>query len=363
LKGDTPAPQGLWPETLSLLRDKFPDSNMQMFHDQRVTTVGFLIFPGFPMSCLTSMIEPLRAANEIAECQAFRWQIISETGERTASSAQVVFEPDRKLADADNIDYLFLLSSPTANFTERKASEGHVRRLVRHGVAVGSVSGGVFPLARTGLLEGHPVSVHWCYEAAFGQEFPDHDVRNDVIVFDHPRYTVSGAAAAFDLMLSFIDDRLGAETATEVACWFQHPIVRGRGVQQKTPTFHRDSTADMLPASVAKAVDIMARHVADPFAIKSLAAEVGVSPRTLERQFKDATGQSPARYYRTLRMKAARQLVLFSRETMSRVAVAVGYETASPLTLHYREEFGVSPIEDRTSINRFRVTDNRPLPY
>lgn len=335
---------------------------MQMIPQQRVTTIGFLIFPGFPMSCLTSMIEPLRAANEIANCQAFKWQIVSESGDRVASSAQVVFDPDVKLSDAAEIDYLFLLSAPTSNFTVRKSSEGHLRRLARHGAAFGGISGGVFPLARSGLLDGHPVSVHWCYEAAFAQEFPDLQMRDDVIVFDHPRYTVAGAAAAFDLMLSFIEDRLGADTATEVACWFQHPVLRGRGVRQKTPTFHRNSTADMLPASVAKAVDILGRHVSDPIAIERVAEAVGVSPRQLERQFKKATGQSPSHYYRTMRMKAARQLVLFSREPIPRIAAAVGYETVSPLIRHYREEFGVSPAEDRHNINRFRVEDNRPLP-
>jgi len=335
---------------------------MQPAPHQRAITIGFLIFPGFPMSCLTSMIEPLRAANEIADCRAFTWRIVSETGARVPSSAQVVFDPDLTLQEAAEIDYLFLLSSPTANFSGRKAGEGQLRRLARHGTAVGGVSGGVFPLARSGLLDGHAVSVHWCYEAAFAQEFPDLPMRDDVIVFDHPRYTVAGAAAAFDLMLSFIEDRLGAEIATEVACWFQHPVVRGRGVRQKTPTFRRDSTADMLPAPVARAVDLLGRHVSDPIAVEDLAQSVGVSPRQLERQFKKATGQSPSRYYRTLRMKAARQLVLFSKEPIPRIAVAVGYETVPPLMRHYREEFGVTPAEDRNNINRFRVEDNRPLP-
>lgn len=314
------------------------------------------------MSCLTSMIEPLRAANEIADCRAFKWRILSETRDRVVSSAEVVFEPDLTLAEASGIDYLFLLSSPTANFTDRKGSEGQLRRLARHGTAVGGVSGGVFPLARSGLLDGRAVSVHWCYEAAFAQEFPDLPMRDDVIVFDHPRYTVSGAAAAFDLMLSFIEDRLGADIATEVACWFQHPVVRGRGVRQKTPTFRRDSTADMLPAPVARAVALLGRHLSDPIAVEEVAQSVGVSSRQLERQFKKATGQSPARYYRTLRMKAARQLVLFSRESMPRIAAAVGYETLPPLMRHYREEFGTTPTEDRNKINRFRVEDNRPLP-
>lgn len=335
---------------------------MQMRQEQRTTTIGFLIFPGFPMSCLTSMIEPLRAANEIAERRAFAWRIVSETGDRVESSAQVVFDPDLKLADAADVEFLFLLSSPTSNFADKKGSEGQLRRLARHGVAMGGVSGGVFPLARSGLIDGHACSVHWCYEAAFAQEFPALLMRDDVIVFDHPRYTVSGAAAAFDLMLHFIEERLGADIATEVACWFQHPVVRGRGVRQKTPTFRRDSTADMLPKTVAKAVDILSRHLSEPVAVEDVAQEVGVSPRQLERQFKKATGQSPSRYYRTLRMKAARQLVLFSRESMPRIAAAVGYETVAPLMRHYREEFGISPNEDRSNINRFRVEDNRPLP-
>ena len=34
--------------------------------------LGFLMFPGFPMACLTSAIEPLRAANEIKELHCSR---------------------------------------------------------------------------------------------------------------------------------------------------------------------------------------------------------------------------------------------------------------------------------------------------
>ncbi len=337
----------------------FPESELQV---NRITEVGFLIFPGFPMACLTSMIEPLRAANEIANRKAFGWTIVSETGARVTSSAAVTFDPDLPLSMAEGIDYLFLLSSPAATFTDRKPSEGHLRRLSRHGTALGGVSGGVFPLARSGLLDGRLVSVHWCYETAFTQAFPDLRVSSDVILFDHPFYTVSGADAAFDLMLDFIERRLGPDIATEVACWFQHPVVRGRGVRQKTPTFHRPDTADTLVPPVAKAIDLLGDRLADPVPMEDVAAHVGISPRQLERLFKKATGKSPSRYYRTLRMKAARQLVLYTRDPMVRIAAGVGYETVPPLVRHYRAEFGVTPAEDRRTINRFRVEDNRPLP-
>ena len=65
------------------------------------TTLGFLIFPGFPMSCLTSAIEPLRAANEIVGTEAFSWVLISEQGSRVNSSARVGFDPDQALADTE----------------------------------------------------------------------------------------------------------------------------------------------------------------------------------------------------------------------------------------------------------------------
>lgn len=49
-------------------------------NQNNIIQIGFLIFPGFPMACLTSMIEPLRAANEIAGKTAFGWTLVSEDG-------------------------------------------------------------------------------------------------------------------------------------------------------------------------------------------------------------------------------------------------------------------------------------------
>ena len=333
-----------------------------MTRGESTTTLGFLIFPGFPMSCLTSAIEPLRAANEISGQAAFDWKLIGETGARVESSAHIWFDADRALTDDLELDYLFLLSGPLARFETPRPSNGRLRSLSRHGVRVGGVSGGVFPLARSGLLAGHRCSVHWCYAAAFAAEFPDHPVEDDVIIIDRDRLTVSGAAAVFDLMLGLIDARLGEEVTTEVACWFQHPLMRGQGVRQKVPTLRRESTSDMLPPSVAEAIRIFGDHIEDPVNVDDVAQLVGLSPRQLERNFKTATGQSPSRYYRNLRMNAARQLVLYSNDSMARIAAAVGYGATAPLVRQYRRAFGATPQQDRQKINLFRVERNRPIP-
>lgn len=339
----------------------FPDS-IETMNKNETTKLGFLIFPGFPMSCLTSAIEPLRAANEIAAQRAFSWVLISETGQRVNSSANVGFDPDQTLAQTEAVDFLFLLSSPTGGFVDPKAGNGILRQMARHGVVIGGVSGGVFPLVRSGVMEGHRCSVHWCYETAFAGEFPDTQGTDDVIVMDRRRMTASGAAAAFDLMLHLVEQKLGADVMTEVACWFQHPLVRGQGVSQKIPAFRTGATDDMLPPAIAQAVRFFSEHIEDTVTVADVARMVNLSPRQLERSFKASTGQSPSHYYRTLRMKAARQLVMYSNDTMTDIALAVGYASSTPMVQHYKEAFGITPQQEREKINLFRVQGKRALP-
>ena len=322
--------------------------------------LGFLIFPGFPMACLTSAIEPLRAANEITGQRAFRWSVVGEDRSRIASSAEVLFEPSLALSDARDLDYLFLLSGPAGDFQNRRKGRGECRWLARQGVVTGGFSGGIFPLARAGLLDGHAASVHWCYQAAYRAEFPDHDAREAVITIDRTRITAAGATAVFDLMLKLIEDDLGPEVMTEVACWFQHPVVRGPDVMQRTPGWRADRTQDTLPRPVATAIRLFSDHVETPLPIAEVARRAGLSARQFDRTFRTATGLAPLRYYRMIRMKQARQLVQFSDMTMTSVALAVGYASPTPLVRHYQAEFGTSPQEDRATRNHFRQKGTAP---
>lgn len=329
-------------------------------NESKIIHVGFLIFPGFPMACLTSMIEPLRAAGEIAGREVFKWSLISEDGAKTASSAEVGFEPDTALSAAPDFDMVFLLASPTSMFENPKQAHAALRLMDRRGVILGGVSGGVFPLVRAGVMAGHRCSVHWCYEAAFRVEFPNIHAESDVIITDRRRYTASGAAAAFDLALRLIEEQLGAGVAHETACWFQHPMMRGEGVRQRVPVTARPDGS--LPGLVARAIEMFSGRIQDTITVAEVAGRLSVTPRQIERAFKKATGQNPTQYYRGLRMKAARQLVLYSKDSMTQIAQAVGYSSPTPLQTHYRATFGLSPQEDRARINAFRVEGNVPVP-
>ena len=309
--------------------------------------LGFLMFPGFPMACLTSAIEPLRAANEITGRREFSWALLAEAVAPVRSSADIGFEPDITLQEAEGLDHLYLISPPTAEFSDPRRSPARLRWLDRTGVVLGAFSGGIFPLARAGLMEGRACSVHWCYEAAFKADFPDIEAREVTILREGRRITASGAGAVFDLMLRLIEERLGRDCMTEVACWFQHPFVRDADASQKVPVARAGGTTDTLPTAIREAIRLFETHVEDPLRIPDVAGAVGLSGRHFERMFKRETGQSPLRYYHHLRLMKARQRVLYSNDSLREIAASVGYMTSSPMIRHYTEFFGVSPRDER----------------
>lgn len=325
-------------------------------------TLGFLLFPGFPMACLTSAIEPLRAANEICGRRVFAWKLLGEELASVRSSAEVRFDVDMALADVAGVDDLFLISPPTGQFANQKRGFATLRRLDRAGMVLGGFSGGIFPLVRSGVMGARKCSVHWYYEAAFKAEFPHVDASRSAIVRDGRRATASGAGAVFDLMLRLIEETLGRDTMTEVACWFQHPFVRDEGASQKVPVQRVGGTDDMLPEAVRDAIRIFGEHIEDPILIADVAVAVAMSERHLERSFKAVTGQSPLKYYRLMRLKKARQRVLYSTDTITEIAQSVGYAGSGPMARHYTAAFGVHPTDERRRLVGLRGLSGGQMP-
>jgi transcriptional regulator GlxA family with amidase domain len=317
---------------------------------------GFLLFPGFPMACLTSAIEPLRAANEITGRADFAWRLLGESRAPVRASAGVRFEPDLALAEAEagRLDALMLLAPPDARFAEPRGTPARLRRLGRAGVVLSGVSGGVFLLKRAGALGEHRPSVHWAYEEAWEAEFPDAPRSRHAVECGRGRITVSGAGAVFDLMLRVVGERGGRALVTEVACWFQHSFVRDEDATQARPVARAGGTQDMLPPPVRDAVRLFEAHVQEPLPIAEVARGIGLSERTLERAFKAATGQGPLRFYRRLRLERGRQRVLYSADPVGAIARGVGFASPGDFARHYWHAFGATPAEERRRVAGLR---------
>ena len=224
------------------------------------------------------------------------------------------------------------------------------------------MSGGVFLLAKAKVRPNIRYSVHWCYAAAFTNQFPNNISSEQVIETDRNIMTASGAAAAFDLALLLIRSRLGSSVAAEVACWFQHPIMRNQDVKQVIPSLNELEGLEEMPELARKAIALVNQKIKYPLQVNDIANEIGITSRHLSRIFKEATGESPRQYFRKLRVNAARQMILYTNEKIGEIALSVGFSSASILRSHYIDLFSLSPEEERKKINLFRVNDNSPIP-
>ncbi len=77
-----------------------------------------------------------------------------------------------------------------------------------------------------------------------------------------------------------------------------------------------------------------------------LADGLAVSPRTLDRRFRRETGMSLKQWRLQLRLMQAIQL-LNTGQSITAIALELGYSSPSPFIYMFREQFGVSPAQYR----------------
>ena len=103
-----------------------------------------------------------------------------------------------------------------------------------------------------------------------------------------------------------------------------------------------------LLAAIAR----MEAYLENPVSLADIAAAVDLSPRQLERLFRDNLKKPPSRYYLELRLKRARLLLRQTEMPILQIAVASGFTSASHFARRYREHFRHSPREERNRIER-----------
>ncbi len=99
-------------------------------------------------------------------------------------------------------------------------------------------------------------------------------------------------------------------------------------------------------ADIRRAAAMLSDRAADPLSVPDLARLSGMSEATFYRHFRAATGSSPVRFQKTVRLQAARRLLAAGSHTASAAATAVGYVSAAQFGRDYRRQYGVPPAQD-----------------
>lgn len=227
-----------------------------------------------------------------------------------------------------------------ADETPPAALLARIRAAHARGARLCSICSGVFVLAAAGVLDGCRATTHWRYADKLARRFPRIEVLADDLYVDAGQViTSAGSAAGLDMLLHLVRRDYGARIGNLVA-------------QRLVVAPHREGgQAQFLPRPMAhdgqgrlsKLMDWLRAHPAQPHTVKSMAARAAMSPRTLQRQFADATGMGPLEWLTRERIALVKDLLETADLPLAQVAERAGFASEESLRHHFRRLAATTP--------------------
>lgn len=99
---------------------------------------------------------------------------------------------------------------------------------------------------------------------------------------------------------------------------------------------------------IRRAIALVEENIGDSdFSVETLASGVAMSRSTLYKKLMAITGQGPAEFIRTIRIKRGKALLETSQMQITEIAYAVGFTTVKSFTMNFKAEYGMTPSEYR----------------
>jgi transcriptional regulator GlxA family with amidase domain len=225
-----------------------------------------------------------------------------------------------------------------------------VSRAIGRVPRIASVCSGTFFLAAAGALDGRRAATHWSEVEALKRFRPAVLVDGDAIhVEDGGIWTSAGVTAGMDLALAMIEADLGRKVALAIAR--RHVVFRIR------PGGQSQFSAELVAQSadspkLQKLAEKITTHPRTDWRTDALAAEAGVSRRSLSRLFRAGLNISPADFVERVRTDLARRRLLETNDNVEGIAVACGFGSLRRMDRAFARAMSASPSEFRS---RFRT--------
>lgn len=313
---------------------------------------GFLLTPNFALMSYASAAEPLRAANLIAQSLLYAVRPLSVDGRPVMSSVGLVVPCDALSKGGATCHTVFVVAGGNpSDWRKVKTAYPVLRRLARQGVRIGGISSGSYLLAECGLLDRRNFTIHWEHAPALREAFPQLAPRHARYVLDNDRITCGGGIAPLDMMHALLSERMGAAFSRRVSDWFLHTAVAEPAASQRGSVAERFGTHH--PALLA-ALEKMETTIENPMSRLTLARSVGLSPRHLDRLFAAHLKAGFLETYRQMRLYHAHKLLEQSPMSISEIAFATGFSSASHFSNAFHERFGIRPKRARSQSARLK---------
>ncbi|MNS88162.1 HTH-type transcriptional regulator CdhR [compost metagenome] len=298
--------------------------------------IGLVLFPGFQMLDLAA-VSVFEMANLEVRVPAYEIHVVSERGGAVKSSMGTAIQTTA-------MDPLAFDTLMVGGATSVPAPSPRLLRLLGHALEptrrMASICTGAFILAEAGILDGRRATTHWHHASTLRQRFPAVRVEDDrIFVRDGTVWTSAGMTACIDLALALVEQDLGTDVSRAVAKKLVVHHRRAGGQSQFSMLSELESRSERIQAASTYARN----HLHQDLSVELLASAANMSPRHFSREFRQSTGQSPARAVERLRADTARLLVEAGTLTIERIASKTGFSDPERMRRAFLRIFGEPP--------------------
>jgi transcriptional regulator GlxA family with amidase domain len=302
-----------------------------------VHTIGILALDGVIAFDLATPIETFGRARLADGRPAYRIRVATPAGDVDAGA--FTLRAPWRVPDLLGTDTIIVPGHADPTVPTPPAALEVLRRAAAGGTRMASICVGAFVLAEAGLLDGLRATTHWAAAAELARRHPAVEVDPDVLYVDNGRVlTSAGAAAGLDLCLHLIRRDHGIAVAAETARVSVMPLERAGGQAQFIVRPPLTGDGDLAP---------LLRWIEDnaerPLTLADIAAHAHLSPRTLNRRFRDQAGTTPMRWLVTARLRRAQHLLEAGDQSIEHIAGQVGFRSATTFRDQFARLVGTSP--------------------
>ncbi|MFP4537167.1 MAG: GlxA family transcriptional regulator [Dichotomicrobium sp.] len=319
--------------------------------------------PGALSTPVTGLYETLNAFpllrglyEEVPDRPPFAVDIVATEKTSALAASGLSLNVHRAIDELDETDIVIVASMMGQNGYEWRTGDypefvDWMARMHERGAMLCSACSGALVLAETGLLDGKRATIHWAFAPTFKRHFPEVELCLDEVLVtagDRDELVMSGASASWNDLVLYLVARFINPTSAQALAKFMLLQWHTEGQTPfrpfSPPTGHGDGMILMAQKWVAANFS-----VARP--VEAMTRLTGVSGRTFERRFKDATGYTPIDYVARIRVEEGKRRLERTDTPIDEVSWEVGYEDAAAFRRLFKRTTRLTPSEYR---KRFR---------
>ena len=325
--------------------------------------IAFIAFDNCLASSICLPYEMLNAASESALASPkLRRQLIPTS--RSHDQAIQILGKNRRIHCAgamtlntsahpntiENADLIILPAiwrNPLAVMNKNRYLMNLLKQWNEKGIMLCAVGTSSCFFAEAGLLNQRPATTHWAFFDYFQKKYPQVQLKRDFLLTRSDNIYCAGSVnSVADLIIYFIEKLFDKSIAKKVETNFSPEIRRSYTSSMYNEQQHnRHSDEDIV-----RLQNWLDENHANAIDINDMKNMLGISTRSLNRRFKEATQQTPLQYLTALRIKHASELLKQSNLSIFEIAQETGFSDANYFSTLFKKHSAMSPMRYREAV-------------